>query len=487
MCHSSLRSLLCLLALLAGCLGASGAASDNDALQELAARIEAQRAEQHEVLAPKSFAAAVAAYEAANRDLERGRKAERVTERIAEAYASLDRAARAATGAQTLLGNVIKARSDAVLAQAPDFAPELWTRAAERFRQAMIENEAGNIPMAQRRAAEAEVLLREAELTAIKGSVLAEARALIAQAEQARVERYAPRTLQAAKRYLAEAEQEIQRNRYDLVLPQNLAAQAAYEARHALYLAELIAHTLKQRGEEASLEALILSWEEALARMASSMDLAVRFDEGMQPAMKELAERVRQQQQELSRLRQELRDQQEQIAGLTKELERLEARLGGVSQERLALQRRLEEQERLRANVLMIERSFTPDEARVYRQGEDVVISLLGIKFPSGRSTIDASNSALMAKVQQALALFPDAPITVEGHTDALGSESTNLILSQDRADAVKQYLVTHFGVNPERITSIGYGEARPVATNETAEGRARNRRIDLVIHLGPR
>src|SRR5690606_26452985 len=213
MCHSSLRSLLCLLALLAGCLGASGAASDNDALQELAARIEAQRAEQHEVLAPKSFAAAVAAYEAANRDLERGRKAERVTERIAEAYASLDRAARAATGAQTLLGNVIKARSDAVLAQAPDFAPELWTRAAERFRQAMIENEAGNIPMAQRRAAEAEVLLREAELTAIKGSVLAEARALIAQAEQARVERYAPRTLQAAKRYLAEAEQEIQRNR----------------------------------------------------------------------------------------------------------------------------------------------------------------------------------------------------------------------------------------------------------------------------------
>lgn len=485
--HSALRSPLSFVLLLAGCLGAGSTAAQSGPLQELASRIEAQRAEQHEVLAPKSFAAAVAAHEAAGKDLERGRKLERVNERIAQAHASLVRASQAAAAAQQLLASAIKARSDALLAKAPEFAAELWARAADRFRQAMIENEAGNIQMAQRRAAEAEVLLREAELAAVKGSVLAKARSLIAQAEQGRVERYAPRTLQAAKRYLAEAEQEIQRNRYDLVLPQSLAAQATYEAKHALYLAELIARTLNQRGEEAGLEALILSWEEPLKRIASSMDLAVRFDEGVQPAMKELGERVRQQQQELGRLRQQLRDQEEDIASLTKELERLEARLGGVSEERLALQRRVDAQERLRANVMTIERSFSADEARVYRQGEDVVISLLGIKFPSGRSAIDANNSALMAKVQQALALFPGASITVEGHTDAHGSDSANLILSQDRADAVKQYLVTNFGVNPERVTSIGYGEARPVATNETAEGRARNRRIDLVIHLGPR
>jgi outer membrane protein OmpA-like peptidoglycan-associated protein len=140
-------------------------------------------------------------------------------------------------------------------------------------------------------------------------------------------------------------------------------------------------------------------------------------------------------------------------------------------------------QERVRANVAAIESSFTASEARVVRQGDDVVISLLGIRFPSGRSTIDGSNAALMNKVREALALFPDSSIVVEGHTDANGSDSTNLILSQDRADAVRQYLVTHFGTNPEKISSIGYGEARPVATNETADGRARNRRIDLVIH----
>ena len=86
--------------------------------------------------------------------------------------------------------------------------------------------------------------------------------------------------------------------------------------------------------------------------------------------------------------------------------------------------------------------------------------------------------------MQQALQLFPGSSLSVEGHTDANGSDSANLILSQDRADAVKHYLVSNFGVDAEKISSIGYGEARPVATNETAEGRARNRRIDLIIHV---
>jgi OOP family OmpA-OmpF porin len=198
--------------------------------------------------------------------------------------------------------------------------------------------------------------------------------------------------------------------------------------------------------------------------------------------MQDLLEAAQKLQQSNRRLAQEMKDRDDQIAALNREMARLEQRLGGVSEERIALQRRVDAQERLRASVAAIEAMFTPSEARVIRQGDDVVISLLGINFPTGRSTIGAANAGLMSKVQEALALFPDAPIVVEGHTDSQGSDSANLILSQDRADAVKQYIVTNFGRNPERISSIGYGEARPVATNETADGRARNRRIDLVI-----
>lgn len=453
----------------------------------LKAAIDQARKEQIEVLAPEAFAEAVRAYETAQKDRERGRDAKRVDARLREGEAALQRARQSAGNARQSLGGVIKTREDALTAEAPKYAPEAWLKADQRFAQAMVENEAGDTRNAQRRAAEAEVLLRDAELSAIKNGLLNEARALIAQADEAKVERFAPRTLQAAKRHLADAEQELQRNRYDLAAPQRLAAEARYEASHALHLAQLINKTLEQESDDQSgLEALILSIEEPLRRMASDAEIAVRFDQGFQPPLKELGEHVQQQAQELRRMKLELDDRDAQIAELNAQVERLEARLGGVSEERVALQRRVDAQERLRANVATIATSFTAEEARVERQGDDVVISLLGIRFPSGRSTINADSAALMQKVQKALMLFPDSTIAIEGHTDANGGDSANLILSQDRADAVRQYLVSNFGLNPEKISSVGYGEARPVATNETAAGRARNRRIDLVIRPAP-
>ncbi|AMN45954.1 hypothetical protein ACG33_02265 [Steroidobacter denitrificans] len=453
-------------------------------VEALGVALEQARADGLEVLAPTAYAQALKAHEDALRNTARGRE-QRVGERVQSGQAALQRATASATLARQSFGSTLKAREDALLALAPVRAAAVWLRAAERFQQAMKENEAGDIPKAQRRATEAEVLLRDAELTAIKAGVLDEARALIDQADAAKVERLAPRSLAAARRHLADAEQEIQRSRYDLAASRRLAVRASYEARHAMHLAHLIERTLQQQKDgQAGLEALMLSWEEPLQRMAADMELSLRFDEGMQSSLRELTERVQQQVQERRRLNQELLDRDEQLNASNAQLERLEARLGGVAEERIALQRRVDEQERLRANLTRIENSFTPEEARVYRQGEDVILSLLGLRFASGRSAIGRDGVRLMGKAHEALALFPDATISVEGHTDAEGSDSTNLILSQDRADAVKQYLVSTFALDPEKISSIGYGEARPVATNETAAGRARNRRIDLVIHL---
>jgi OOP family OmpA-OmpF porin len=460
------------------------AASNIDAAG-LAAAIEQGRTEQLDVLAPRAFAQAVQASQNATKEAERGRASEKIATRVQEGQAALEKARSVAASAKQTLSGVIKTRQDALVAEAPKFSGESWTKANDRFLQAMRENESGDLPSAQKRGAEADVLLRDAELIGIKGGILNEARNLIAQADEAKVARFAPRTLQTAKRHLAEAEQEIQRNRYETAQPRKLAAQARYDAKHATYLAQQVQSvTQQEKDDQAGIEALILSWEEPLERIASDMELDISFDEGQQKPMKELGEYAQQQAQEMRRLKQEIQDRDEQIAALNGQVQRAESRLGGESQERIALQKQVDAQARLRANIAAIEASFTADEARVYRQGEDVVISLLGINFASGRSTIDSSSSALMRKVQQALASFPDSSIVVEGHTDANGSDSANLILSQDRADAVKQYLVTQFGTNAEKISSIGYGEARPVATNETTAGRARNRRIDLVIHV---
>jgi OmpA-OmpF porin, OOP family len=468
--------------------GAAHTAQDPAALQPLIAALDKARAEQVDVLAPTGFATASEALANARREAERGRNPDRVSARVGEGLTALQGANRAAVSARDLFGNLIKTREDAVTAESAKFAGEAWTKASARFNDAMVANERADLKNSQRRAAEAEVLLRDAELIAIKGGMLNEARALIAQADEAKVGKLAPRTLQAAKRHLADAEQEIQRNRYDLAGPKQLSARARYEARHAMYLAQVITAAQQQEDDDkAGFEALILSWEEPLQRLATDLEISASFEQGPQQPMRELSERSQQQRQELRRLTQEIEARDEQMAELTNDVRRLESRLGGVSEERVNLQRRVDAQERLRTSIASVEGSFSPDEARVYRQGEDVVVSLLGIKFAPGRSAIDDTNTPLMRKVTQALALFPAASISVEGHTDANGSDTANLILSQDRADAVKQFLIANAGVNAERTSSIGYGEARPVATNETADGRARNRRIDLVIHLtGP-
>jgi outer membrane protein OmpA-like peptidoglycan-associated protein len=311
--------------------------------------------------------------------------------------------------------------------------------------------------------------------------VLDEARGLIAQAEEARVERQAPATLANAKRLLAQAEQEIVRNRYDTDLPRSLAQQAEYEARHGLYLAELIQRVAD---EKFGIENLILAWEQPLRQMAGEVDLVPRFDEGYAPTMQKLLEHVRDQQRRVRQLERDIADRDAQIAALTSEMDRLQGRLGGVSEERIALQRRVDAQARLRANLASVEGMFAADEARVLREGDDVVLRLMGLNFPSGKATIEPASFALLGKVQDAIRLFAGASVIIEGHTDSYGSDSANFILSQDRADAVRQYLIRNMGLDAEAVSSIGYGETRPVATNDTAEGRSRNRRIDLVIRL---
>ena len=71
--------------------------------------------------------------------------------------------------------------------------------------------------------------------------------------------------------------------------------------------------------------------------------------------------------------------------------------------------------------------------------------------------------------------------IEIQGHTDNVGTEESNLKLSQDRADAVKKYLVNK-GIVSDRITSIGYGQSVPIADNNTEEGKAKNRRTSLKV-----
>jgi len=103
------------------------------------------------------------------------------------------------------------------------------------------------------------------------------------------------------------------------------------------------------------------------------------------------------------------------------------------------------------------------------------------IMFAWDEATFDAVSLPLLDEVAQALKDQGYKKIIVEGHTDSRGGDEANLTLSQRRADSVRTYLVSR-GIDSAKITSVGIGEARPVADNESAEGRANNRRVELVV-----
>jgi len=143
------------------------------------------------------------------------------------------------------------------------------------------------------------------------------------------------------------------------------------------------------------------------------------------------------------------------------------------------LSQRLEKEEKFRAAKNLI----TPAEGEVlYNATNDVVLRLTALAFESGSSELRESQMPLLGKAREVVALYPGARIVVEGHTDAMGDPGTNQRLSERRAMAVVQYLRNALDLPAERIQAIGFGSERPVASNQNAEGRARNRRIDVII-----
>jgi OOP family OmpA-OmpF porin len=108
-------------------------------------------------------------------------------------------------------------------------------------------------------------------------------------------------------------------------------------------------------------------------------------------------------------------------------------------------------------------------------------IVLRGVQFDLDKANIRPDASVILDEAANQLGQVPSARVSVEGHTDSSGSDAYNQSLSERRAGSVKDYLVNK-GVDAGRLTTVGYGESRPVADNATAEGRALNRRVELKV-----
>ena len=119
-------------------------------------------------------------------------------------------------------------------------------------------------------------------------------------------------------------------------------------------------------------------------------------------------------------------------------------------------------------------------------QAGNLVVSLTGdsLKFDTGKSDIKSDGQATLSKLAGVIKQYPENRINISGHTDNVGSSSSNLSLSQARSDSVRNFLLSQAVPSRCILTSVGYGEQHPVADNTKAEGRALNRRVELGISV---
>jgi outer membrane protein OmpA-like peptidoglycan-associated protein len=139
--------------------------------------------------------------------------------------------------------------------------------------------------------------------------------------------------------------------------------------------------------------------------------------------------------------------------------------------EKTALRERL----RMQLNAIL--------ETRETQRG--LIVNINDVLFDFNQYSLKPGAREKLAKVAGILLAYPGLKVQLEGHTDSIGSDEYNLKLSQQRADSVHAYLAAQ-GVPPVTMTSIGFGKAAPVATNDTAVGRQQNRRVDMVVSGEP-
>lgn len=448
----------------------------------LLARVKEQQAD---LLAPASFKRAMGYYDDASEDFKRGGQLERMTEKVRNASAYFAKALDVAKLGAVAFSGGLAARTDALSAGAPTHQPELWKKAEERFSRAASELEDGDVGSGNRYGAEAAELYRTAELEAIESNYLAPARILIASATKKNVDDTAPKTLGKARQLAAQAEALLKQNRYDTDEARDLAQEAKYEAAHAIALHDAI---LKMQADEKNFEPALLAMEEQFQRVSGALGLKARFDAGYESPAAEAIEAVRERDGRIEKntaalaaAATSLHDKEVELENLRQQIGSMEKRVGSLTDTEKELQQRLTTHRTQEAIVREVEGMFTTDEGNVFREGSKIVVRLYGLSFPVGRNTIEPQYYNLLTKVQTAIKKFPRADVTIEGHTDAAGSDDVNQKLSESRSLAVAEYLMANMGVEVP-VHSQGYGESRPLANNETPEGRAKNRRIDVVI-----
>lgn len=184
-----------------------------------------------------------------------------------------------------------------------------------------------------------------------------------------------------------------------------------------------------------------------------------------------------------SQLGQLTAEQQSKLTQSQKDLLMQQKRL---QQLQALLQQQKSQSEELKNKMAEALKGFNSNDLSVYQKDGKVYVSLSeNLLFPSGSAVVNPKGVDALSKLAAVLNLNPDVSVNIEGHTDSIpirGKYQDNWDLSTARANSIVRVLVNNYKVNPKSVTSSGHSYFDPVATNSTSEGRAKNRRTDIIL-----
>ncbi len=306
---------------------------------------------------------------------------------------------------------------------------------------------------------------------------LFEARNAVRIAHIAQADRFAPAILAKAEQQLLQAEGAYRQkqSRSAIEAAAREAAQTAEEARvmavqqKAKEEAQAQAAAEKKAAEERAAKAQADA--EAQVRARVEAETARAQAEAAKAEAQKAAEEAARQKQEAEKAKAEALAQQQALAA-----EAEKAHQAAAESDKLREQAEKEKLE-MRARLLQQLNSVlsTRDTAR------GLIANMSDVLFKSGSFELLPGARERLAKVSGIVLAYTGLRLAVEGHTDSVGSDEYNRRLSEQRADAVRDYLVQQ-GISPDAITASGFGKSEPVASNDTPEGRQQNRRVELVV-----
>lgn len=302
---------------------------------------------------------------------------------------------------------------------------------------------------------------------------LYEARNAVEIARWSGADRYAADSFQKAEQFLQEAESE-QRNKTG----KKPVAQSAREAVQTAEDARLIA-LKRQQDEQQANERAAAAQREAQAKARADAEASER----------QAAERAKQEAQAATAQAQQEKQEAEaaRAAAVAQQQSAEAARAAAVAQQQSAeaeaekarLATTQAEQEKAQLREQLRQQLNLILETRETARG--LIVNMSDVLFDFGKYTLKPGAREKLAKISGIILAHPGLKLAVEGHTDSVGGDEFNQRLSEQRANAVRDYLVQQ-GVAQDSITARGFGKTRPVATNDTPAGRQQNRRVELVV-----